>query len=115
MVVSAAFAAAGPFTKRQAKDGHVKFNNHCAQCHRPDLTGALGPSLVNDAFKQRWEGKPIAGLRDWIYENMPQNAPRSLPDKQLDPIVAWILLKNGVHPGDQPLNEGTASATFPKN
>ena len=112
-VVTGALAATGPFTKQQAEDGHVKFNNHCAECHRPDLTGALGPSLVSDAFKQKWEGKPVADLRDWIHTNMPQNAPGSLPEDQLDPIVSWILAKNGVQPGDKPLSKDTASATFP--
>lgn len=106
-------AAMGPFTKQQAEDGHVKFNNHCAQCHRPDLTGALGPSLVNDAFKQKWAGRPVADLRGWIHANMPQNAPGSLPDDQLDPIVAWILLKNGVPPGDTPLSKDVAGEPFP--
>lgn len=112
--MTGALAATGPFTKQQAEDGHVKFNNYCAECHRPDLTGALGPSLVSDAFKQRWEGKPVGDLRDWIYAHMPQNAPGTLPDDQLDPIVAWILSKNGVQPGDKPLSKDSASATFPK-
>ena len=107
-------AATGPFTKDQAEKGHVMFNNHCAECHRPNLTGALGPSLVNDAFKEKWSGKPVADLRDWIHTNMPQNAPGSLPDDQLDPIVAWILSKNGMEPGDKPLSKESASAHFAK-
>lgn len=45
---------------------------------------------------------------------MPQNAPGSLPDDQIDPITAWILTKNGVQPGDKPLSKDSASAQFPK-
>jgi hypothetical protein len=45
---------------------------------------------------------------------MPQNAPGSLTDDQLDPIVAWILSKNGAQPGDKALSKNTASAQFPK-
>jgi mono/diheme cytochrome c family protein len=114
IAVTGALAAMGPFTKQQAENGQGTFNNYCAECHRPDLTGALGPSLVSNAFKQKWEGKPVSDLRDWIYAHMPQNAPGSLPDDKLDPIVAWILLKNGVQPGEQPLSKGSAGAAFPR-
>lgn len=107
-------AAAGPFTKQQAEKGHVLFNNNCAQCHRPDLTGALGPSLVDDKFKGHWAGKPVTELRGFIYNNMPQNAPKSLEDDLLNPIVAWILLKNGVEPGETTLSKDSASAPFPQ-
>lgn len=114
MVAGTAFAGAGPFTKDQAEEGHAKFNNHCAQCHRPNLSGAQGPALTGDAFKEKWAGKPVAELRTYIHENMPQNAPKSLPEDQLDPIVAWILTKNGVEPGDKALSKDSASAEFPK-
>lgn len=107
-------ADTGPFSKEQAEDGHTKFNNHCAQCHRPNLQGAQGPALVGDEFKNKWGGKPVAELRDYIQQNMPQNAPGSLPDDQIDPITAWILTKNGVQPGDKPLSKESASAQFPK-
>ena len=33
----------GWYTAAQADRGHQDFNNHCAQCHRPDLTG--GPDV----------------------------------------------------------------------
>ena len=114
MFAGAAMAEAGPFTKDQAEKGHTTFNNHCAQCHRPNMSGAQGPALVGDAFKEKWAGKPVAELRSFIYENMPQNTPKSLPDDQLDPIVAWILNKNGVEPGDKVLSKDSASANFPK-
>ena len=104
----------GPFTHEQAEKGEVVFNDYCAECHRPDLTGALGPSLIDQAFKTRWEGKPVADLRDWVRANMPPNAPGTLPDQQLDPIVAWILFRNGVPPGSQPLDDQTAKSPFSK-
>lgn len=109
-----AYAESGPFTKQQAEDGHVKFNNLCAQCHRPDLSGALGPALKGDAFKAKWGGKPVANLRTFIHDNMPKNAPKTLKDDELDPIVAHILDANGVQPGDKPLSKDTASANFPQ-
>ena len=115
VMISAAHAAGqGPFTQQQAQDGETKFNNHCAQCHRPNLTGALGPSLIDDKFKAKFAGKPVSELRQFIYDNMPQTAPKSLPDDQLNPITAWILSKNGVQPGDKALDKDSASAQFPK-
>jgi mono/diheme cytochrome c family protein len=109
-----AFAESGPFTKQQAEDGHVKFNNLCAQCHKPDLTGALGPALVGTTFKQHWGGKSVSDLRSFIYNNMPATAPKSLTDDKLDPIVAWILSKNGIQPGDKPMSKEAANAPIPK-
>lgn len=111
----AAFAAGGPYTEQQAEDGHVKFNNNCAQCHGPKLDGALGPNLHDAAFQKLFAGKPVSELRDFVYNNMPQNAPKSLSDEQLYPILAWILKKNNVPAGDQPLTKASAdSAQFPQ-
>lgn len=114
MFSGAALAEAGPFTKDQAEDGHTKFNNHCAQCHRPNLEGGTGPKLVGDEFKAKWAGKPVEELRTFIHANMPQTAPGSLPDDQLDPIIAWILMKNGLQPGEKPMSKETAKEEFKK-
>lgn len=115
LISGAAWADAGPFSKKQAEDGHAKFNNHCAQCHGPKLVGAQGPSLVDDKFKTRFAGKPVKELRDFVYQNMPQTAPKSLGDDQLYPILAWIMQNNGVEGGDKDLTKESAeSAQFPK-
>ncbi len=108
-------ADSGPYTEAQAEDGHVKFNNNCAQCHGPKLDGALGPNLHDSKFQAMFAGKPVKDLRDFVYENMPQNAPKSLTDENLYPILAWILKKNNVPAGDKPLTkDSVASAQFPK-
>lgn len=112
-LVTSVPSTAGPFTQRQAESGQAVYNDHCAECHRPDLTGALGPALVGTAFRRTWAGKPVAELRDWIGANMPPNAPGTLPDDQLDPIVALILLRNDVMPGPTPLSAATAGGRFP--
>ena len=115
LVAGAARADSGPYTEAQAEDGHVKFNNHCAQCHGPKLDGALGPNLHDDKFKAMFAGKSVKDLRDFVYENMPQTAPKSLSDEQLYPILAWILKKNDVPAGDKPLDKASVeSAQFPK-
>ena len=107
--------AKGPYTEAQAEDGHTKFNNHCAECHGPRLDGALGPNLHDAAFQGIFADKPVSALRDFVYENMPQNAPKSLADDQLYPILAWIMKKNNVPAGDKPLTkDDVASVQFPK-
>lgn len=112
-LVTSVPSTAGPFTQRQAESGQGVYNDHCAECHRPDLTGALGPTLVGTAFRRTWAGKPVAELRDWIRANMPPNAAGTLPNDQLDPIVALILLRNDVMPGPTPLSAATAGGRFP--
>lgn len=114
-VVGIARADNGPYTDKQAEDGHLQFNNHCAECHGPKLDGALGPNLHDAKFQAIFAGKPVSDLRDFVYENMPQNAPKSLNDKELYPILAWILKKNNVPAGSQPLTkQSAATAQFPK-
>ncbi len=115
VAAGAAQAATGAYTEAQADDGHVKFNNHCAECHGPKLDGALGPNLHDANFQAIFADKPVSNLRDWVYENMPQNAPKSLADKDLYPILAWIMKKNNVPAGDQALTkDDVASVQFPK-
>ncbi len=115
LAASVAQAATGPYTEAQADEGHTKFNNHCAECHGPKLDGALGPNLHDAAFQAIFANKPVKDLRDFVYENMPQNAPKSLSDKELYPILAWILKKNNVPAGDKPLTkDDVATAQFPK-
>ncbi len=115
LVSGVARADSGPYTDAQAEDGHVKFNNNCAQCHGPKLDGALGPNLHDAKFQAIFAGKPVSDLRDFVYQNMPQNAPKSLTDENLYPILAWIMKKNNVPAGDKPLTkDSVASAQFPK-
>ncbi|RXF70796.1 c-type cytochrome [Hansschlegelia zhihuaiae] len=103
-----AIAAEGPFTQAQLDAGGLLYNDHCRECHAKDGAGALGPKLSGDQFRQMFGGQPVANLRDWIFQNMPQNAPGTLPDAQLDPILAYILSLNGYAPGQTALSADTA-------
>lgn len=103
-----ALGAEGPFTQAQLDAGDMQYNNHCRECHAKDGAGALGPKLSGDQFKQMFGGQPVANLRDWIYQNMPQNAPGTLPDAELDPIVAYVLSLNGYTPGQTAMSADAA-------
>lgn len=114
LAAAPAMAAEGPYNQAQLDKGKSEYNTHCRTCHAANGKGALGPALAGDAFKQKYAGKPIAELRTYVYEQMPQTAPKSLKDEQLDPIMAFILSLNGTTPGQKELTKDTASAEFPK-
>jgi mono/diheme cytochrome c family protein len=97
--ITPAKADDGWFTQAQATTGHQQFNNYCAQCHRPDLTGADGPALVGQSFLQHWSGKPLSELYDFEHQNMPATNPGSLSAEQIWSITAYILQKNGFSAG----------------
>lgn len=99
----------GWYTTAQAEQGHMLYNNICAQCHRPDLTGAMGPALVGAAFAQRWGGKPLGDLYQFEHSQMPAVNPGSVPDAQMWPITAYILQRNGLPPGQTPLGADTGA------
>ena len=102
------------FQQAQAEQGHQLFNNYCAECHRPDLTGALGPALKGPAFPNKWTGKPLSALYHFEHSNMPANAPDSLPDAEYITITAYILQQNGYAAGSEPLNRAKIGRILPK-
>jgi mono/diheme cytochrome c family protein len=104
----------GWYTQAQAQRGQQYFNNYCAECHRPDLTGAQGPALVGDAFLKQWGNKPVADLFNFEHTNMPATSPGSLPDDTMWSITAFILLKNGFGAGSASLGQPLASRTLAK-
>ncbi len=102
-------AADGWFTQAQATQGHQFFNNQCAQCHRPDLTGAAGPALLGPTFLATWSNRPLSDLYTFEHTKMPAVNPGSVPPEQLWAITAYILQKNGFAAGDSKLGDAAAS------
>lgn len=103
-----AFASDGWYAESQAKQGHLLFNNYCAECHRPDLTGAMGPPLKGKSFKDRWNGKSVEDLFTFEHTNMPEVNPGSMSKDQILLITAYILSKNDFPAGNTPLSESMA-------
>lgn len=99
----------GWYTQDQATRGHQLFNNFCAQCHRPDLTGAAGPALIGDAFLKKWGNKPLGDLFTFEHANMPATNPGSLPEDTVWTITAYILQKNGFPAGPVVLSQPTGA------
>jgi mono/diheme cytochrome c family protein len=102
----------GWFTQAEAVSGHQTFNNYCAQCHGPELTGAAGPALIGQPFLAQWSNKPLSDLYDFEHQNMPATNPGSVPGDQLWKITAYILQKNGFAAGNTNIATN-ASKTLP--
>jgi mono/diheme cytochrome c family protein len=101
-------------TQAQATRGHQLFNNYCAQCHRPDLTGAAGPALLGKTFQDKWGGKPLSDLYSFEHEKMPAVNPGSVPPDQLWAITAYILQKNGFPMGSTDLADAAGPQVLRK-
>ncbi len=101
-------AVDGWYTTAQSGRGHELFNNYCAECHRPDLTGAMGPALVGAPFWQHWGGQPVETLFNFEHTKMPATNPGSLPSDQVLAITAYILERNALPAGTAPLTEARA-------
>src|SRR5918999_630829 len=65
------------YTPAQAQQGEILFNDYCAECHRPDLTGAMGPALIGKDFLSKWT--TLRDLYNFEHTNMPANAPGTVP------------------------------------
>jgi mono/diheme cytochrome c family protein len=94
----------GWYTPAQANQGQELFNTYCAECHRPDLTGAMGPALIGKRFISKW--KTLGELYNFAHTKMPATEPGSVPDAKLVKITAFILSKNGFPSGNVPLEPG---------
>ncbi|WP_020179707.1 cytochrome c [Methylopila sp. M107] len=110
MFAGPALAAEGPYTQAQLDKGTSEYNTHCRTCHAAKGKGALGPALSGDVFKKRFGGQSVTDVANWIHENMPQTAPKSLSDEQLYPIVAYILSLNDFTPGQADLTKDSGAA-----
>ncbi len=120
LIVALLFAASparaedGYYRADQASAGELPFNNLCAECHRPDLSGAMGPPLKGDAFRARWGGKTVNDLCAYEHATMPAVNPGSVTPDLLWPITAFILMRNGLPSGDARLDSMTAAKVLPK-
>jgi S-disulfanyl-L-cysteine oxidoreductase SoxD len=106
-------AEEGLYTAAQAEQGHLTFNNYCAECHRPDLTGALGPALIGPAFQKNWAGKKVGDLFNFAHTKMPATNPGSVSKIQDWQIIAYILQRNGYPAGSKELGPQAADQIIP--
>ena len=102
----------GPFTEQQAVAGLAAYQAHCANCHRPDLSGLNeARPLVGPDFIGQWRQRPAQQLVTYTQLTMPlpPGVPGSLGEQTYVNLVAFLLHANGAAPGEETL---TASSTF---
>lgn len=108
---SAAMAQDAPlakpgFTLAQAARGEAAYMGNCAGCHGDKLDNGEGdgaPALVGPSFTQQWNTRPLGELYDFTATNMPANAPGSLSAGMTADIIAFLLSRNDVAPGNEDL------------
>ena len=97
----------------QAIRGRAVYQDVCASCHQPDLSGGLdAPELAGSNFISMWRGQPVRALFGYIKVAMPPAGTKPDDSTLLD-IVAYILQQNGVDYGPLPLAATTPSPIYP--
>jgi len=91
----------GVYSEAQAKRGEELYQQDCASCHGPDLSGGeMAPGLAGGDFGSNWNDLSIGDLFERIRISMPQNAPGSLSRAQVADILSFMLYR-GQYPAGQ--------------
>ena len=87
------------FSVDQVNRGRLIYMKNCAVCHGVDLGGVNGPALAGPDTKVSWG----TGGDLWGYTSvqMPVGNAGGLSKNDYLQIVAYILERNGQHPGTQ--------------
>jgi len=92
----------GVYTLAQATRGRDVFASNCQSCHTP--TQHSGPP-----FRNKWFGRPLGDLYEYIRREMPQNEPGSMSDEDYVRALAYLLRMNGMPAGSSPLVADSAA------
>lgn len=91
------------YTGAQARDGHIKFEQHCSMCHGPMLEGRAGPALKGPYFASKQADFHVKDIFTILVHNMPATQPGSLPRQDYVDIMAFLLKENGYPRGSDKL------------
>lgn len=86
----------GVYTKEQADRGGALYDEKCASCHGPTLTGTSSgggsaPPLAGSVFNKSWDGWTLFDLYERTRVSMPEDDPGTLTPQQNVDIMADIL------------------------
>ena len=91
-------------TAAQVESGKTKYKEVCQICHGSSLVnGQFGTPLRGSFFRDKWKGKSLGELQQFIYEKMPPDKLMSLTPEQHTDLLAYILSRNDILPGDTAL------------
>jgi alcohol dehydrogenase (cytochrome c) len=107
--VSVQAKSAGSYTNAQAAQGATIYTQHCAVCHGANLQGEAGTPLTGPTFWHAYGAGTAAQLYDFLSRQMPLDAPGSLNPQQYLDVTAFILERNGLSPGEEPLSTASLS------
>jgi len=105
-IATGAAAKTGPFTAAQVATGAKAYAQNCSRCHGANLEGVSAPALKGAASGIK--GDTVADAYNFLSVQMPAGAPGSLSDADYVTIMAFILSKDGVHPGTVKLTAAIA-------
>ena len=98
----------GIYTEVQAARGEGLYQEWCASCHAPDLSGGdVAPGLVGGEFVWNWSGLTVGQLFDRLRISMPQENPSDVTRSQKADILAFMLLVNEFPSGEHELADRT--------
>ena len=100
----------GPdYAPEQADAGGAAYASACAACHTSTLQGSFeAPELAGPNFLNRWGGRPVSELIDYVRATMPPDGTRPSEAGYVS-IIAYILQRNGVAAGERPLLAAAAA------
>ena len=104
-------AQGGPdYAPEQADAGRTAYESACAACHTSTLQGSFeAPELAGPNFLNRWGGRPVSELIDYVRATMPPDGARPSEAGYVS-IIAYILQRNGVAAGERPLLAASGAA-----
>ncbi len=94
----------GVYTDEQADRGESLYQESCASCHAPDLSGGdMAPGLAGGEFVWNWSGLTVGQLFERLRISMPQENPSGVSRAQKADILAFVLRANGFPVGEREL------------
>ena len=98
----------GIYTEEQAARGEGLYQEWCASCHAPDLSGGdLAPGLVGGEFVWNWSGITVGQLFERLRISMPQENPSNVSRAEKADILAFMLYVNEFPAGEHDLADRT--------
>jgi alcohol dehydrogenase (cytochrome c) len=92
------------YTAVQAEAGGNAYSQTCASCHGPNTDdGEFGPPLKGAGFLQKYAGKPVSELVNYMTSRMPPGNPGSLGSPVYVQLAAFVLQQNGAAPSNAEL------------
>lgn len=102
------------FTKDQVTAGQAVYRESCQLCHGNTLAnGQFATPLKGEPFQEKWKGKTLGELLEFVYEKMPPDKLKSLTPEQYTSAVAFILSRNGLPASETALTTDKPAQALP--